>query len=112
MEESSLKFLSFLAHLTPTNFFSQFMISCEEKYSINKLELLGVVWSVEHFKNYLYGTQFKHITQLLSVLNIKYRSLDDLTMGCKTLLSQEKKGQQTCVEEKVELRQQKMVNAR
>ena len=30
----------------------------ETKYSINELELLAVVWSVEHFKNYVFGVRF------------------------------------------------------
>ena len=27
------------------------------KYSTNELELLGVIWATEYFKNYLYGTK-------------------------------------------------------
>ena len=34
---------------------SKFLNSLEEKYSVNELELLGVVWAIEHFKYYLYG---------------------------------------------------------
>ena len=37
------------------------MNSLEEKYSVNELDLLGVVWAIEHFKCYLYG---KHLTVL------------------------------------------------
>ena len=43
----------------------------DERYSINELELLGVVWSIECFKNYLYGKEFSTITDhrvLLSIL--------------------------------------------
>ena len=38
----------------------------------NELELLGVVWAVEHYKNYLYGSEFEVITDhkaLLSALS-------------------------------------------
>ena len=35
----------------------------ECKYSINELELLAVVWAVEHFKNYLYGTKFQIVSE-------------------------------------------------
>ena len=45
-----------LEHLTvngwkPISFASRFLISDEERYSINELELLGVIWSIEYFKN-------------------------------------------------------------
>ena len=43
----------------PIAYASRFLTSFEEKYSINELELLAVVWSVEHFTNYVYGTIFK-----------------------------------------------------
>ena len=39
-------------------FASRFLNSIEERYSINELGLLGVVWSVEHFKYYLFGKSF------------------------------------------------------
>ena len=37
---------------------SRFLNKAEEKYSINELELLGVVWALEHFKHYLLGHHF------------------------------------------------------
>ena len=46
----------------PIAFESRFLNSCEERYSVNELELLGVVWSTEYFKNYVYGKHFKVIT--------------------------------------------------
>ena len=56
---------------------SRFLNSLEGKYSVNELELLGVVWAIEHFKYYLYG---KHFTvtldhqALISALNASERS--------------------------------------
>ena len=44
-------------------FASRFLNSVEDGYSINELELLGVVWSIEHFKYYLYGKPFTVITE-------------------------------------------------
>ena len=41
---------------------SRFLNSCENKYSVNELELLAVVWAIEHFKYYLYGRKFTLIT--------------------------------------------------
>ena len=37
---------------------SRFLNTNEQKYSIKELELLSVVWSLEHFKYYLYGSRF------------------------------------------------------
>ena len=45
------------------------------KYSTNELELLGVVWATEHFRNYLYGTEFQIVTDhkaLLSALSANH----------------------------------------
>ena len=50
---------------------SRFLNKAEEKYSINELELLGVVWALEHFKHYLLGHHFIVQTDhrpLLSIL--------------------------------------------
>ena len=54
----------------PIAFRSRFLNSCEERYSVNELELLGVVWSTEYFKNYLYGKHFKVITDHRALLSI------------------------------------------
>ena len=51
-------------------FASRFLNSVEDRYSINELELLGVVWSVEHFKYYLYGKPFTMITDHRALLSI------------------------------------------
>ena len=50
----------------PIAFASRFLNSCDGRYSVNKLELLGVVWSIEYFKNYLYGK----ISQLLRTIEL------------------------------------------
>ena len=54
----------------PIAFASRFLNSREERYSVNELELLGVVWSTEYFKNYLYGKHFKVITERRALLSI------------------------------------------
>ena len=51
-------------------FASRFLKSNEERYSINELELLGVVWSVEYFKYYLFGKSFTIITDHRALLSI------------------------------------------
>ena len=42
----------------------------EKRYSVNERELLGVVWSVEYFKNYLYGKHLTVITDHRALLSI------------------------------------------
>ena len=52
-------------------FVSKFLSSCEERYSVNELELLGLVWSIDYLRNFLYGKQFKVTTAdwpLLAIL--------------------------------------------
>ena len=52
-------------------FASRFLNNNEERYSINELELLGLVWAIEYFKYYLFGKNFTVLTDhraLLSVL--------------------------------------------
>ena len=54
------------------SFASRFLNPHESKYSTNELELLGVVWAVEHYKNYLYGSEFEvftHHKALISTLS-------------------------------------------
>ena len=56
---------------------SRFLSSLDESFSVNELELLGVVWAIEHFKYYLYGKHFTIITDhqgLISALNARERS--------------------------------------
>ena len=53
-------------------FASRFLNKHESRYSTNELELLAVVWSLEHFKHYLFGTEFTLQTDhraLLTALN-------------------------------------------
>ena len=54
----------------PISFASRFSNSNKERYSINELELLGVVWSIEYYKNYLYGKEFTNITDHRALLSI------------------------------------------
>ena len=66
----------------PIAYASRFLNKNEQSYSINELELLAVVWSLEHFKYYLFGSHFTLQTDhqaLLSALknnrgNKRYQS--------------------------------------
>ena len=42
----------------PIAYASRFLNKNKQRYSKNELELLAVVWSLEHFKYYLYGSHF------------------------------------------------------
>ena len=52
-------------------FASRFLNEKEERYSVNELEFLGVVWSFEFSKFYLFGKSFTIITDHRSLLTIK-----------------------------------------
>ena len=51
-------------------FASQFLNSVKDRYSINELELLGVVWSIEISNFFLYGKPFTVITNHRALLSI------------------------------------------
>ena len=42
----------------PVAYASRFLNRLEERYSTNELELLAIVWALEHFNYYLYGNKF------------------------------------------------------
>ena len=42
----------------PVAYASRFLKKLEERYSTNELQLLAIVWALEHFKYYLYGNKF------------------------------------------------------
>ena len=48
--------------LKPIGFASRFLLDTEKKYAINELELLAVVWGLEHFQLFIYGKPIKLLT--------------------------------------------------
>ena len=54
----------------PICFASKFSTDSEEKYSINELELLAIAWTVGQYKNYVYGIQFKKISDHISLMSV------------------------------------------
>ena len=48
--------------LKPIRFASRFLSDTEKKHAINELELLAVVWGLEHFRLYIYGKPIKLLT--------------------------------------------------
>ena len=53
----------------PIAYASRFLNNNEQKYSTDELELLAVVWSLEHFKYYLYGSKFELQTDHQALLS-------------------------------------------
>ena len=51
-------------------FASHSLNSVEDRYSFNEPELLGEIWSTEHFKYYLYGNSFTDITDHRALLSL------------------------------------------
>ena len=47
----------------------RFLNTAEQKYSTNELELLAVVWATEHFRYYLYGSDFTIATDHQALLS-------------------------------------------
>ena len=53
----------------PIAFASRFLNDQENKYSTNELELLAIVWSCEHFRNYLLGNHFVVLTEHKAIIS-------------------------------------------
>ena len=51
-------------------FASRFLNSNKKRYSINELDLLGVVWAIEYFKYYLFGKNFTVLTDHRAPLSV------------------------------------------
>ena len=52
------------------NFPSRVLTTFEQKYSINELELLAVVWAVENFRNYVYGAELEVVSDHKALTSI------------------------------------------
>ena len=49
-------------NLKPVGYASRFLTDTEKKYAINEIELLAVVWGLEHFRLHIYGSQIDLLT--------------------------------------------------
>ena len=54
----------------PICFASRFSTNFEAEYSINELELLAIVWAVEHFETYVYGVKFSIISDHKALMTV------------------------------------------
>ena len=66
-----------------THFASQFLTEIEKKYSINELELLAVVWSIENFRIFVYGTEFEVVTDHKALTTILRNNRADKTFSSR-----------------------------
>ena len=53
-----------------THYASRFLTPFEQKYSINELELLAVVLTIENFRNFVYGNEFEVVSDHKALMNI------------------------------------------
>ena len=67
----------------PISFAFRYFNPDEKKYSTNELELLAVVWAMEHFRNYIYGRYFTVISDHKALLML----LNSSPKGNKTFFS-------------------------
>ena len=56
--------------LKPVGLASRYLSDTEKKYAINELELLAVVWVLEHFRVYIYGKPIDVLTTSSSARTI------------------------------------------
>ena len=70
----------------PVAYASRFLNNLEERYSTNELELLAVVWSLEHFKYYIYGSHFIHQTDHQALLTaLKKQGQQNISKSFNTM---------------------------
>ena len=66
-------------NLKPISFASRFLSDTEKKYAINELELLAVVWGLEHFRLYVYGKPIKLLTDHQALESLIKRNRSNTT---------------------------------
>ena len=67
----------------PICFASSFVTNFEAKNSINELELLAIVWVVEHFKNYVYGVKSKIISDHKALMTVSKSNRENKTFSSR-----------------------------
>ena len=69
--------------LKPIGFASRFLSDTEKKYAINELELLAVVWGLEHFRLYIYGRPIKLLTDYQALEPLIKRNRSNKTYSAR-----------------------------
>ena len=70
-------------NLEPIGFASGFLSDTEKKYAINELELLAVVWGLEHFRLYIYGKPIELLTDHQALEPIMKKSSSNDTYSAR-----------------------------
>ena len=75
-------------NLKPIGFASRFLSDTGKKYAINELELLAVVWGLEHFRLYIYGKPIELLTDHHTLVPLfkRKRSIKTYSARLKRLL--------------------------
>ena len=63
---------------------SQYLNYGEKPHSINELELLGVVWGLQHFRHYLYSKSFTVVTDHRALLFFLNKKTSKSRQSCLT----------------------------
>ena len=69
--------------LKPIAFASRFLSDTEKKYAINELELLAVVWGLQHFRLYIYGKPIKLLTDYQALEPLIKRNRSNKTYNAR-----------------------------
>ena len=72
-----------IGDLKPIAFASRFLSDTEKKYAINELELLAVVWGLEHFRLYIYGKPVKLLTDHQALVPLIKRNRSNKTYSAR-----------------------------
>ena len=67
----------------PIGFASRLLSDTEKKYAINELELLAVVWGLEHFQLYIYGKPIKLLTDHQALETLMKRNRPNKTYSAQ-----------------------------
>ena len=69
--------------IKPISYASRFLSDAEKKYAINELELLAVVWGLEHFRLYIYGKPITILTDHKSLEPLLKRNRSNKTYSAR-----------------------------
>ena len=66
-----------------THYASRFLTEFEKKYSINEIELIAVVWAIEKFRNFVYGTEFEVVSDHKALTTILKNNRSNKTFSSR-----------------------------